>query len=306
MTINFDATYPWAGMQAVTVDGQAMIYVPKFYQKIGTAPTGSQQAGNKGKWVSDRKLSGFTVHPAFMKDGVEKAGFYVAAYECCVDPTNSAKAGSLVGKAPLVSIDFPTMKARCAARNTGTGEQAGWHLWNIYELAAVQTLALIELGTPDVQTKIAAGNVNSSAAVVTGSTAAKYRGISELWGNVWHMVDGLKGNGTTIQIFDREGKNTYINTGVVANTGSGYTKEMLTNTGTGFDFNDVYVPSTIDSTAANGTYGDYYWAATSDFVCYHGGSWYGGAMYGLFTLYLSNVSGYSSTNFGGRLAKYVD
>lgn len=306
MTTNFDTIYPWAGMQAVTVDGQSMIYVPKFYYKIGTAPTGSQQAGNKCKWISDRKLNGYVVHPAFMKDGVEKAGFYVGAYECCADPTNGNKAGSLIGKSPLVNIDFPTMVARCAARNTGTGEQAGWHLWNIYELAAIQTLALIELGTPDVQTKIAAGNVNSSAAVATGSTAAKYRGISELWGNVWHMVDGLKGNGTTIQMLDREGKNTYINTGVVANTGSGYTKEMFTNAGTGFDFNDVYVPSTVDATATNGTYGDYYWAATSNFVCYHGGGWGNGAMSGLFTLHLGDVSGYYDTGVGGRLAKYVD
>ncbi|SEO98834.1 hypothetical protein [Propionispora vibrioides] len=298
----FDKTYPWAGIKTETIDGQEMVFIPKFYYKTGVAPVGSQQAGKKCWWVVDRPIAGYRIHPAFMKDGAEIPGFWVGAYECSVDAGASSKAASVSGKSPLVSIDFPTMQNRCTARNVSG--QTGWHLWNIYELAATQMLCLIELGSPDVQAKIGSGNSNSSAAVATGSTNAKWRGISELWGNVWHMVDGLKGSGTTIQILDRLGNGTYINTGVAAlSAAHGYPKEMMDTSGSGFDFNDIFVPKSIDQTASNGTFGDYYWYAVSDFVCYHGGYWGYGAYDGLFCLNLNGPASYSNVTLGGRLAK---
>lgn len=298
----FDKTYPWAGIKTETIDGQEMVYIPKFYYKTGTAPTGSQQAGKKCLWVSDRPIAGYRVHPAFMKAGAEIAGFWVGAYECSVDASVGSKAASVSGKAPLVSIDFPTMQSRCAARNVNG--QTGWHLWNIYELAAIQMLCLIELGSPDVQAKIGSGNSNSSAAVATGSSNAKWRGISELWGNVWHMVDGFKGSGTTIQILDRLGNGTYVNTGVAALSGThAYPKDMMDASGSGFDFNDVFIPKTLDATQSNGTYGDFYWYAVNDFVCYHGGAWGGGASGGLFCLSLGVPASCSDVGIGGRLAK---
>ena len=297
----FSRTYPWSDIKTETIDGQSMVWIPKFYYRVHTPTTGTY-LGKKCLEISDGAADGFVLHPAFMKNGAEITGFWVGAYECSADASDSNKAASIIGKSPLVSIDFPTMQARCAARNTGG--QSGWHLWNIYELAAIQMLCLIELGTPDVQTAIGSGNSASSAAVVTGSTNAKWRGICELWGNVWHMVDGLKGSGTTIQMFDRLGNGTYVNTGVAAYSAAhGYPKDMLDVSGTGFDFNDVFVPKTIDATASNGTYGDYYYAATSNFVCYHGGAWDFGAYAGLFYLDLVSTSSLALAAIGGRLAK---
>ena len=296
----FSRTYPWSDIKTETVDGQSMVWIPKFYYRVHTPTTGTY-LGKKCLEISDGAADGFVLHPAFMKNGAEITGFWVGAYECSTDASDSNKAASIIGKSPLVSIDFPTMQSRCAARNTGG--QSGWHLWNIYELAAIQMLCLIELGTPDVQTAVGSGNSASSAAVATGSSNAKWRGISELWGNVWHMVDGFKGSGTTIQILDRLGNGTYVNTGASALTSSGYPKDMLDTSGTGFNFNDVFVPKTIDATASNGTYGDYYYAATSNFVCYHGGNWVHGAPDGLFYLHLANTSSYAPTHIGGRLAK---
>ena len=297
----FDKTYPWAGITPATIDGQSMIYSPKFYYKISTAPVGSQQAGKKCWWVSDRNIAGYKVHPAFVRNGAEIPGFYVGAYECSVDASASGKAASVVNAAPLVSIDFPTMQTRCNARNVNG--QTGWHLWNIYELAAIQMLCLIEVGSADVQAKIGSGNSNSSAAVATGTTNAKWRGISELWGNVWHMVDGLSGSGTTIQILDRNGSGSMINTGLTAVTSTGYPTDIFTTSGTNFDLNDVFLPKAIDGASGNGTFGDYYWAACNNFVCYHGGDWAYGACVGLFCLYLDCPASYSTSDIGGRLAK---
>lgn len=294
----FSRTYPWSDIKTETVDGQSMVWIPKFYYRVHT-PAAGTYAGKKCLEIADDAVDGFVVHPAFMKAGAEISGFYVGAYECSVDASASTKAASVAGVAPLVSIGFPTMQTRCAARNTGG--QSGWHLWNIYELAAIQMLCLVELGSPDVQALIGSGNSNSSAAVPTGSSNAKWRGISELWGNVFHMVDGLKGSGTTIQILDRLGNGTYVNTGTSALASSGYPKDMLDTSGTGFNFNDVFVPKTIDGTA--GTYGDYYYAAASNFVCYHGGDWDDGAFDGLFALALDSDASRATSLIGGRLAK---
>ena len=235
----FSKTYPWSDIRTETVDGQSMVWIPKFYYRVHTPTTGAY-AGKKCWEIVDSAVPGFAVHPAFVKAGSEIPGFYVGAYECSVDANDSNKAASIIGKSPLVSIDFPTMQTSCAARNTGG--QSGWHLWNIYELAAIQMLCLIELGTPDVQTAIGSGNSASSAAVATGSTNAKWRGISELWGNVWHMVDGLKGSGPTIEIFNRLGNGSYVYTGVAAPAVLGYPKNMVDTSGTVFYFYDVFVP----------------------------------------------------------------
>lgn len=300
----FSKTYPWSDIRTETVDGQTMVWIPKFYYRAHTPTTGTY-AGKKCWEIADSAVDGFVVHPAFMKAGVEISGFYVGAYECSADASDFNKAASIVGRGPMVNIEFPTMQARCAARNTGG--QTGWHLWNIYELAAIQMLCLVELGSPDVQTHIGSGNSSSSAAVEPGSSNAKWRGISELWGNVWHAVDGLKGSGTTIQILDRLGNGTYVNTGVSAPASSGYPKDMMDGSGAGYDFNDVFIPKNIDATASNGTYGDYYYEAISNFVCYHGGYWENGAGAGLFFLSLNNTTSlaYSANGprVGGRLAK---
>ena len=71
MSINFDITAPWSGITDVTVDGQAMVKIPKFYYKRGNAATGSKREGKTGWWVCDHAKAGYSVHPAFMKDGAE-------------------------------------------------------------------------------------------------------------------------------------------------------------------------------------------------------------------------------------------
>ncbi|WP_248431483.1 hypothetical protein, partial [Escherichia coli] len=81
--------------------------------------------------------------------------------------------------------DFPTMQTRATNRNTGG--VTGFGLWNIYQLSAIQTLALIEIGGSDSQTLVGQGHVSgSSALAVDNATVAQasWRGIVGLWGNV--------------------------------------------------------------------------------------------------------------------------
>lgn len=304
-TAYFSGQYPWKGMVDVTVDGQAMVYVPKFYVKYGAAPTGSVRAGKMCHWISDHAKTGYHVHPAFINNGAEGDGFYIGKYEASVDASNSAKAASIVNKSPLVSIDFPTMQARCAARNMGTGEQAGWHMENIYEASAISLLALLEYGSTDIQTLIGAGNSNSSAAVATGGTNAVYRGIHEWWGNVWEMVDGLQLQAGKIYVHKNDGSHAYVATGLQS-PGSGYPVDVFDVNDIGYNMSDIFMPKTVSATQSDGSFSDYFWSTLSGTtVCYRGGDWVDGASCGLFTLYLIYASSYAFSSIGSRLAKYV-
>lgn len=302
MTVNFNKLYPWSDIETVNIDGQVMVKIPKFYIRVAKAPEGSMHAGKKCYMVSGHKKDGYHIHPAFMRNGEVQPCFYIGAYEAY--NAGGGKAGSAAGKAPWVSMTNPQAIQYCSARNTGTGEQAGWHLQNIYERAAISLLMMIELGTPDVQKAIGAGNVSSSAAVATGGTNASWRGIHEYWGNVWEHTDGFKVDASSIgQIFDNKGYGTYKNTGVVV--AGGWIKSCAEATGPDFDCNDVFIPSVSDGTETNGTYGDFCWVRPGS-VYYTSGDWVNGSDCGAFVFTVYYPSSYSYTDVGLRLAKYPE
>jgi len=307
-TTDFNNHAIWGGIEDVTIDGQDTVKIPKFYVKQDVAPAGSDQAGNKCWWVSDNPIDGYVVHPAFMDGGAEIDQVYVGKYECTDD--GGTKAGSVSGVSPLVDIDFPTMQTRCEARNEANGGNTGvdgFHLWSIYELSAVQLLALIELGTPDAQSAIAEGNVNSSSAQNTGATSAVWRGIYELWGNVRHWTDGLSlDGGHQVKIWDIEGNRTFVSTGINTTSSDGWGITLHDETGADFNLGLIFLPKTTDSTEGNGTLADYLYASDSgeDNVCTHGGAWSDGSKVGLFDLDLHHEASNSYTYIGGRLGKW--
>jgi hypothetical protein len=302
---SFFSSHPvFGGITTVTVDSQAMVRVPKFYYKVGTAPAGTDRAGKKCWWISDQPAAGFVLHPAFMDGGSEIPYFYVGKYQGTND--GGTKLGSTAGVAPLVSIDFPTMQARATARNVSG--VSGFRLWSIYEVAAVQMLALIEMGGANMQALIGQGRVNqSSAANVDAADVAQatYRGIVGLWGNVWQMTDGIKLDSShRLQVWDRQGNKTWVNTGVTVSP-SGWIVSVLEGNGATFDFRDLFVAASVDSTETNGTYGDYHYSNTtaSERIAYHGGDWSSGSDAGLFNLNLNHAPSNSRPHIGGRLAK---
>lgn len=304
MSVDFNAIYPWSDIQAVTIDGQAMVKIPAFYVKVGKAADGTTAAGRKCYWISDKPRSGFHLHPAFMRAGKAIPCFYFGGYEASAD---GSKAASLAGKSPWVNITIGNSRAACAARNTGTGDQAGWHLNNVYERSAISLLMMIELGTADVQTAINSGNVSTNGAAATGGTKAVWRNIHEFWGNVDEWVDGMKFNNYAVSMWDNKGNQTYVTTGATVPSGSGaIIKDMWETSGESFDLNDVFVPKTTTSGAGN--YGsDGVWSNNgSDNVLDVSGTWGDGARAGafLFGAVVSASDAYS--NFGFRLAKYPE
>jgi hypothetical protein len=300
---DFDNHPIWGGIETQTIDGQQMVKIPKFWFKVGDAPVGSDRAGKKCWWISDTEVSGFSVHPAFMDSEVEIDQFWIGAYEASDD--GGTKVKSVSGVAPLASTSFDDFVTKIGARNTGGVD--GFHMPDIHELAAIQMLALIEMGTPDAQSAIDVGN-DSGSVHNTGVDDDIYRGIYQLWSNVFMWVDGLRTTtAETIKIYDNVGNQTWvvIDTGLSANR-NGYPVTMKEDTGTDYDLTALFIADTFDATDTNGTYADKQILnkpSSEDFVCRHGGYWYGAVYYGLFYVYVYFTSSDTTSFNGARLAK---
>lgn len=192
-----DTTKKADGTNAVLdgTDGQVMVEIPKFYTKFDAS-------GTLKTWsVSDVLLPGYTVHPAFIKDGVEVNARYYSAYDACLwDATDSTyksglnyddntsnidtandKLGSVSGIYPMVGIT--RAEARLLAAKRGTGwRQLDFTLWS-----AVQMLYLTEYGNFNSQSKISAGNTRHTSWPSNSGTQTNSRanvaGLSNALGN---------------------------------------------------------------------------------------------------------------------------
>jgi hypothetical protein len=147
-------------------DGNVMVEIPKFYYR-------QEQNVLRRTWkVSAVAQSGFKVHPAFIKDGVEVDFRYYGAYDACVfDDSASAyisgtnldnntanvdlvddTLASVKGIYPMVGLTRDEF--RTLAANNGTGwRQVDFTLWS-----AVQMLYLIEYQSFFSQDILGAGN----------------------------------------------------------------------------------------------------------------------------------------------------
>lgn len=181
-TVNYylsdaDSTVKAAGGAAVLTgaDGQVMVEIPKFYVK-------HTLNGTVNRWeISSTPAAGYTVHPAFIKDGVEVAFRYISAYQAAVF---DASANTVVGGLNLddnnANMDFGTDKLvsvsgaypmvglrRNDFRRLAANRGAGWRQLDFWLVQAVQILYLVEYGTFDSQTSLGDGNT----AVSTGYPA---------------------------------------------------------------------------------------------------------------------------------------
>lgn len=160
---------------AATIDGtngNVMVEIPKFYFRHFLV-------GNVNTWkIRTLPLTGYTLHPAFVKAGVEVDYRYIGAYDACyLDATDSAyksglnlddmtanldlandKLASVSGVYPLVGVT--RAECRSLAANNGTG----WHQLDFSLWSALQMLYLVEYGTFNSQAKLGAGNTNGSYA----------------------------------------------------------------------------------------------------------------------------------------------
>ena len=182
-------------------------------------------------------------------------------------------------------------------------------MWEWPMMAEVQLLALIEYATPDMQSAIGRGRVDTTSVnLVDGLDVAQatWRGHVGLWGNVWQMVNGIRLTASRqLELFDSEGRRTYINTGFVYPTWSGWGYPYTFNYSAGAQFNlaDLFIPDTGGGTLASGSTGDGIYQPAASGVYYHGGDWYDASSAGLFCANLYSPASDSHAGIGCRLAK---
>ena len=151
-------------------DGMVMVEIPKFYIK-------KVKVSNKNYWyISSIPLSGYVVHPAFIKNGVEVNYRYYGAYDACVYDAsgstyisglnlddasalidlNADKLASVSGVYPMVGLTRASFRTLAAKRG------AGWRQIDPYLVSAVQMLYLTEYRNFNSQQFLGAGNTNGS------------------------------------------------------------------------------------------------------------------------------------------------
>ena len=293
VTSNFNSHPVFGGMVDQTIDGQAMVKVPKFYFKVGTSA-----AGKPAWWISDAPVAGFAVHPAFMNAGSEVAQFYYGKYQARLDGT---KMTSLAGGLPQTSRTHVQFAADAAARNTAG--VTGFMMHSFWQLSAIQMLYLIENKSMNSQATTGSGVTGGLGNVENGS--ANYRNIIGLWENAMQWLDGFKTLNGDIKTWDINGNKTWVSQGAALSVDSWhYPLTFKSNN----NLNAAFIGATDTITAAGGTSADghffYTGVTTTEYLSLAGGHYNNGADAGLWYMSCSNA-GASATGsgIGSRLAK---
>lgn len=197
-------------------DDYVMVRVPRVYQRF---------VYDDGDWywlVSPEPSSGFTLHPTFKQRGHSASPaeqIYVGSYDA--HDAGSSKLGSKSGTTPLANQTMATFETR--GNNIGTG----WGVMNFNTLCLIQMLFYIEYASFDSQTKVGPGYTNAAntGPLASGGAAAferpsgtsvgttdvqavSWRGIENLWGNIWQWIPGYNTTDTSHRILKLDGTGT--------------------------------------------------------------------------------------------------
>ena len=239
--------------------------------------------------------------------------------------------------------NFTCPNSMTIAKNRGTG----WYALTFKLASAIQMLITVEygcnsqiniangvIGITDNSSYNCASYVGSTVGNTTGraastinetggtettytsasTTSANYRGIENMWGNIWKWVDGVNiyGNGslrggvpyvcTDMNFADSKNTDNYESVGFTVANADGYIKYF----GYGNDKYDwVFMPSTTGNGAGTSTsVGDYFYK-TTNLNGYRaarlGGRWFDSSHAGLFFWDLYSAASTRYRDFGARL-----
>lgn len=261
-------------------DGNVMVEIPKFYYKYNCNTASGVVHEHSISLTPD---SGYVVHPAFMREGVEVDVRYRAAYDGF---RSGGKLLSVSGVYPSTNVTITQF--RTDARANGAGwEQLDWLLHE-----AITLLCIIEYGTMNIQSALGEGRtrlsggswVGGSYIGITGLSNSlgngsgnvtyigdaddaqadlsfmSYRGVENFYGNIWKFADGVLFSANVPYV--NQYPSTYdstalgandISTGVTMTASDGYAR-TLGNSNQGF-----FPTSVVGGSSAVGTT-DYFYA----------------------------------------------
>lgn len=313
-------------------NGQVMVKIPKFWYKLdaGTATSGGDIT--VGQWyISDGQLdSSYKLHPAFINaSGNEVDYFLIGAFENTFQSGSSYTATynasykmASVGSNGGTSIKPGNEFTRAQGRTAATARGAGWYQVGFKQIQAVQMLFGVEFGFNSQNTvgqgytyfsNTATTYVGQTTNVTSGDTSTGgtgdktpvcWRGIENLWGNIYSWIDGFIGNSGTgyfkndYNFDDTYSSSTYTQIGFTLPS-SGYSTYF------GYDStNDwvIFPHSASSSSNPTGSIGDYFAKSTStNRMCCLGGYWNDASIAGLFYFSVNSDSSASAWRIGARL-----
>jgi len=325
----------------VTNMGQAMVQIPKFYYYMeydtGTTTyywfvtTTAATTINVGLGVGAQAVK---IHPAFTRNGVVKDNIFMSAYEGYFNTTTSmleSKAG--VQPSALKTI----VQFRTAAQLRAGGITNKWEQQDYLTTCAIQLLYLIEYGGFNSQTLLSAGITNMTDDAVhnmasttghtttlgnasgqvlhtfdhapdTGATtgyAMSYRGIENIYGNIFTFVDGINikadydpwiaNHGFVSDSFDGT---VYVNsTATPLGATAGYAGDIKVDTTYDYGF----LASTVTGGSATAKLCDYHAPVSGNKVMKFGGRWEYAALAGMFCWDFASILTDNSRRIGARL-----
>lgn len=305
---DFDSVGPWAKMdKAVTdEDGNAFVRIPKLYIKK------TQDSGSATWQVSLSKIDDNWYLPKCFWDfdnGKELNYVDVGRYQ------GTIAGGKLQSKPAVQATNSQSIVTfRTDARANGTGYQ----LLDIHVIDVLQVLFIIEFATLNSQsimygledgggsqsTNGVGTNHTGSSGYATANGPMDYRGIENMYGNLYQWADGVNLNGNAPWVCDDASK--YQSDLFAApyqklnyTTASGWISKM------GYDSSHPYAQFATSVSGSTSTYyTDYQYITTGNTVAAYGGYWRGYAGYGgAFVWPLDSASSNASAYYGSRLVK---
>ncbi|MDO4565868.1 MAG: hypothetical protein Q4B42_00905 [Oscillospiraceae bacterium] len=318
----FDTLYPWSEMVEFNIvndevshqKGDASfsrtsydtcVRIPKFWYKVELGSSSYKL------YIATGAEEGYALHPAFYRgDGKTRDYIYVGRYNT---------GGGYVtrsGIAPLVSL------TRAVFRSNSAGKGADWWQYDIATYSAISMLYLVEYADWNSQTAIGRGYVDASAAINNGGTdgmayhtgraagtdgltAVQYRGIENLWGNVWDFVDGINFNGATpyfCLIPSRFADDTSTNYTGLSYNALATAGNVAYPTRQGVDASNSWLNLPTTGGGSDASYiPDGWWSNTGWRILLVGGYWSYASSAGLFARNASNASSTADAGVGGRL-----
>ena len=321
------------GLDLTGASGNVMVSIPRFHAKF--------YADDRYRmyWLSPIQLGGFEEFPSHhARGGVSHDRIFLSAYEASgFDDSGTFKLKSAtnlqpvtggIGYTGLPSDHFDIDEAELYANNIS----AGYGCMNIWTMSAIRLLFYTEMGSLDSQSALGRGVVDKVSGTdfageltgadsadtnigtngtgtgtgVDGETPIVYRGIENLWGNVWKFCIGYNAVDAEYRITKRDG------TGVLAGnlaageyeasiatpiTTDGFQSDVLTENLLQY----LMIPNSV--TGSSSTYlCDYFYVhdAGEINIMLSGGHWAYGSTAGVGSLNSDCGSSYSLRTIGAR------
>ena len=319
---DFDSLYPWSEIESYTYDvkkkeitswyndnpqtfdfdgsnGEVLTYIPTFYYKR------YQEDGYEYILISNKNLEGYTRSDAFSIGRYTMSGDDSAVH-------------SKSGVKPLVNKTITEF--RNEAKKLGSEfSQIDYHYF------IIQLLYLVEYADYDSQAKLGKGytDSNNTTSISSGECnelgmksgtlnddgkhSMIYRGMEDIYGNLYQYVDGININNNKAYVcYDPDQYESDTFDGCYKEIG--YTNTNATTEGyiaqLGYDKNNPLIGLPIAVNGSSSTYiPDQYYQKSGDRIARVGGTWFKTTQAGLWCWHLNAASSDEGTDSGARLLK---